>query len=395
MLNQRLAFVPERDREFFSSVPAMPAVFLLRSDDPQSEPYVSKSANLRRRVLRLLGAPEQHSKKLNLRDRATWIEYTLTGSEFESSFLLYQVLRANFPKTYSARLRLRPAPLVKMHMENAYPRASITRRLGRLGALSHYYGPFPSRATAEKFMNDSLDYFKMRRCVEDLNPDPAFPGCIYSEMKMCLAPCFKGCSDDEYGAEVGRVRAFFDSSGESLVREISAERDQASANLEFENAAALHARIEKLKPVLNQLPEIVHRIDRLSGVIIQRSAEPESVALFRIDAGGIAGPRNFSVQQQLMPGGKSQSMESRVQEALASLAPASLKSAGELMEHIAILKRWYFRGTRAGEIFFTDDKGSLPLRRMVRGIARVYRGEKPQQETSVASLVQINESDVK
>ena len=373
----------------------MPAVFLLRSDDPQSEPYVSKSANLRRRVLRLLGAPEQHSKKLNLRDRATWIEYTLTGSEFESSFLLYQVLRANFPKTYSARLRLRPAPLVKMHMENAYPRASITRRLGRLGALSHYYGPFPSRATAEKFMNDSLDYFKMRRCVEDLNPDPAFPGCIYSEMKMCLAPCFKGCSDDEYGAEVGRVRAFFDSSGESLVREISAERDQASANLEFENAAALHARIEKLKPVLNQLPEIVHRIDRLSGVIIQRSAEPESVALFRIDAGGIAGPRNFSVQQQLMPGGKSQSMESRVQEALASLAPASLKSAGELMEHIAILKRWYFRGTRAGEIFFTDDKGSLPLRRMVRGIARVYRGEKPQQETSVASLVQINESDVK
>jgi excinuclease ABC subunit C len=46
-------------------------------------------------------------------------------------------------------------------------------------------------------MNDSLDFFKMRRCVDDLHPDPAFPGCIYSEMKMCLAPCFKGCSDEE------------------------------------------------------------------------------------------------------------------------------------------------------------------------------------------------------
>jgi hypothetical protein len=36
-----------------------------------------------------------------------------------------------------------------------------------------------SRAAAEKFLNDSLDFFKMRRCVEDLHPDPAFPGCIY------------------------------------------------------------------------------------------------------------------------------------------------------------------------------------------------------------------------
>ena len=48
---------------------------------------------------------------------------------------------------------------------------------------------------------------KMRRCVEDLNPDPAFPGCVYSEMKMCLAPCFRGCTDDEYRAEVVRVFA--------------------------------------------------------------------------------------------------------------------------------------------------------------------------------------------
>ena len=60
----------------------------------------------------------------------------------------------------------------------------------------------------------------MRRCVDDLHPDPAFPGCIYSEMKMCLAPCFKGCTDDDYHAEVARVQAYFDSAGDSLVREI-------------------------------------------------------------------------------------------------------------------------------------------------------------------------------
>ena len=48
------------------------------------------------------------------------------------------------------------------------------------------------------------------------------------------------------------------------------------------------------------------------------------------------------------------------------------------MEHLALLKRWFYRSTRTGEIFFADAKGGLPLRRLVRGIARVYRGEKPE-----------------
>jgi excinuclease ABC subunit C len=378
----RLEFVRARDVEVWATVPAVPAVFSLRSEDPQSELYISKTANLRRRLQRLLGAPLEHSKKLNLRDRVCWIEYTSTGSDFESGFLLYQLLRSAFPKTYTNRLRLRFAPLVKLHLENEFPRASITTRLGRLNGRNIYYGPFPSRTAADKFAGDSLDFFKMRRCVDDLHPDPKFPGCIYSEMKMCLAPCFKGCSDEEYRAEVARVQAYFDTSGESLVREISGQRDAASANLKFEDASALHARLDKLKPMLTQLPEIVHRIDRLGGVMVQRSASPESVNFFQINAGRICGPVTFPIQSGEHT--KSQSMESRVQEALASSPPAVPSTALETMEHLVLLKRWYYRSSRVGEIFFLDDKGALPLRRLVRGISRVYRGEKSEAGTLTA-----------
>ena len=380
MLPQRLEFVSIHESELFAAVPSLPAVFLLRGDDALSEPYVSKTANLRRRLQRLLSPPTEHSKKLNLRDRVRWIEYSPTGSDFESGFLLYGLLRSTFPKTYSNRLRLRFAPLVKLHLENEFPRASITTRLGRLTARNIYYGPFPSRTVAEKFASDSLDFFKMRRCVDDLHPDPKFPGCIYSEMKMCLAPCFKGCSDQEYHAEVARVQAYFDTGGESLVREISLQRDAASANLEFENAASLHARLDKLKPMLSQLPEIVHRIDRLAGVMVQRSASPESVNFFRIDAGRISGPVTFAIQSAEHT--KSQSMESRIQEALASLPATTPITALETMEHLALLKRWYYRGSRIGEIFFVDEKGTLPMRRVVRGISRVYRGEKSGEDAS-------------
>jgi excinuclease ABC subunit C len=387
MLAERLEFTPERDAEVFASVPARPAVFLLRGPEAGSEPYVSKTANLRRRLVRLLGCTEERTRRLSLRERVSSIEYTLTGSEFESGFLLYRLLRATFPKTYSARLRLRPAPLVKLHLENEYPRASISTRLGRLGGRSLYYGPFASRAAAEKFANDSLDFFKMRRCVDDLHPDPAFPGCIYSEMKMCLAPCFKGCTDEEYAAEVARVQDYFDSRGQSLTRKLSAERDRASTSLEFENAAVAHARLEKLAPVLSQLPEIVHRLDRLSGLMIQRAAAENAVALFRVQPGAISEPVAFSVQPTAEHAAKSQSMESRLSEVLAALPSTPNLSALERMEHLSILKRWYYRSSRAGEIFFADDEGVLPMRRVVRGIGRVFRGERPETEVPPMTAV--------
>jgi excinuclease ABC subunit C len=389
VLTNRLEFEPSRDAEIFAAVPAAPAVFMLRGKDPQSEPYVSKTANLRRRLQRLLSLPTEQSKRLNLRELVRSIEYTPTESDFESGFLLYRLLRLTFPRSYSARLRLRFAPLVKLHLANEYPRALLTTRLGRLDGRNLYYGPFPSRSAAEKFMNDSLDFFKMRRCVDDLHPDPTFPGCIYSEMKMCLAPCFKGCTDEEYRAEVARVQDYLGTGGESLVREIASQRDQASAHLHFEDAAALHLRLEKIKPVLGQLPEIVRQIDKLAGLIVQPSAGPEAVAIFRLDAASISGPATFLIQSA--EHGKSQSMESRVQDAIASISPLQTITTLETMEHLAILKRWYYRGSRIGEIFLADDKGALPMRRVVRGIARVYRGERP--EANAPEAVKIGSDD--
>jgi excinuclease UvrABC nuclease subunit len=406
VLTERIEFHPEADAEFFASMAPAPAVFVLRGADASSEPYVSKTANLRRRLQRLLSPPEERSRRLNLRNRVRSIEYSFTGSDFESAFVLYSALRSIFPDTYGNRLRLRFAPLVKLHLENEFPRASITTRLGKLfeeeknPATNIYYGPFASRLAAEKFMNDALDFFKMRRCIDDLHPDPKFPGCVYSEMKMCLAPCYRGCTDAEYKSEVARVKEFFDTRGESLKRTIAGEREAASANMEFESAAAIHGRLNKLSALLQHLPEYVGRIDEMHAVIVQKAvqrkaqrevqkaaatqgkmfghespadAHTASVALFRVDAGAIAGPLHFSISSPEHT--KSQSMEARIAEALASFPPAKPKTASERMEHLAILKRWCYRGSRTGEIFFADARGELPMRRLVRGISRVFKGE--------------------
>jgi hypothetical protein len=102
------------------------------------------------------------------------------------------------------------------------------------------------------------------------------------------------------------------------------------------------------------------------------------VTLFRIAGACITGPAVFSIQSPEHT--KSQSMESRVQQALDAIPRSDNRTALETMEHLAILKRWYYRGTRVGEVFLADDKGMLPMRRIVRGISRVYRGEKPEAQ---------------
>jgi excinuclease UvrABC nuclease subunit len=367
VLTHSISFSPEHALDFFAQIPASPAVFVLRGGDPAAEPYASKTANLRRRLQRLLAPAESQSKRLNLRERVATIEYTLTASDFESVLLLYKLLRREFPNSYQKRLRLRPAPLVRLNLENEYPRAYVTARLGRISGRSHYYGPFPSRVVAEKFLNDSLDLFKMRRCTFDLNPDPKFPGCVYSEMKMCLAPCFKGCTDEAYAAEVARVQAYLDSGGESLVRDMEAERERLSAALDFETAGQQHAKIAKVRAILTSCDEICRRLDQLDAVIVQPSLQEKSVSLFRFRQGELAGPQIFALEKE----DKTQSLESRVRETLEQFVPAGARSSAQFTEELAILKRWYYRSHKVGEIIVANAEGELSARKIANAALRI------------------------
>jgi excinuclease ABC subunit C len=406
VLAHSIPFSPEHDQEVFGQLPSGSGIFLLRGDGSGAEPYLSKSANLRRRISRLLGPPEADSKRLNLREHVSEIQYTPTASDFENLLLLYRSQREYFPKTYAKRMKLTPAALIRLNWDNEFPRAYVTRKLSKRGGKSVYYGPFRSRADAEKYLTQALDLFRSRRCHPDLNPDPSFPGCVYSEMKMCLAPCYLGCTDDEYAAEVKRVEQFLDTCGQSLISQLSAEREQASAALEFERAAALHARMEKVQGIARTCDEVIRRIDRLDAIIMQRSLEADCVRLFRCYRGELLGPIELHAGQMLISNEKSgdsslyaqpfiaepvpekpartpksPSLEVHMRETVAQLVPADPGSRTQVTEQLALFKRWYYRKSRGGEVFIADRNGELPWRRMVRGVSRVLAGAIATAET--------------
>ena len=185
------------------SIPDVPAVFLLWASE--GKPYLARTALLRRRLKRLISDRDRVSRLLNLRGIAERIEYWPMGSRLESSVLHLELAQKHFPEDWPRIVRLRPPAFVRLTVDNPFPRTMITTRLGR----GLFYGPFASRAAAERFDGELLDLFQIRRCEENLAPSPEHPGCIYGEMSKCLRPCQEVVSIDEYRSEAGRVGAVF------------------------------------------------------------------------------------------------------------------------------------------------------------------------------------------
>jgi excinuclease UvrABC nuclease subunit len=415
-------------------LPQSSAVFALYGADAHAEPYIGRTPNLKARLARLLQPSAKHPRRLQLASRVRRIGWRLTGSEFESLLIQFDLLENQYGPKALDRMHLRMPAFVRYLGGNPYPRITVTNRPS-LREADWSYGPFPSRAAAERYAEEALKLFLLRRCTDDLNPDPSHPGCVYSEMKMCLAPCYKGCTDERYAEEATAVESFLATRGESRLVTLRTERDEASGNLEFEQAAALHAQVQKVEQVHALASELVRPLSQLRAVILQVAADADNVAVFLFENGRLRGPAAFSTlgmriqneqsgsssllaqplavepvpeRQELgnrdqgtatadqatayndqSSGGTDHSaavetggppklarglLEARIETALAKLAECHDTPSSTVRQgHLALLKRWYYRpeAKRIGEIFFPDAEGNWPVKALLRGAGRV------------------------
>src|ERR1700756_3481719 len=372
-------------------LPSRAGVCLVELRGETAEPLVIRTQDLRRRLQRLLGPPDPESKRLNLRQVACGIRYRLTGSRFEQIFTYYQQARRLFPNRYHKLMRLRPPAVLKVSLRNAYPRCYVTRRIPvdsvGMPTAGAYYGPFASRRSAEGFAGSALDFFKVRRCQIKIRRDPSFPGCIYSEMKMCLAPCFAGCTKEDYDVEVQKLVQFLDTSGGSLRNSLEQERESASEQLDFQRASSLRKKKEKLDDALRGSPELPRRIQDLNAVILQRNAEEQTISVYAVRGGWLAEPTFVRFNQIA---GQPRSAEHIFREYLEASAPQAAENSASaiatnkntLSEHLWLLARWYYSNPREGEIFFREK--DWPYRRIMRGCSRLLAPKTSEAETNPA-----------
>ena len=76
---------------------------------------------------------------------------------------------------------------------------------------------------------------------------------------------------------------------------LESERNAASEAMEFERAATIHQRMQKVQGVAHLASEAVHPLAELSGILVQPSAEPGHVALFSLRRGVWNGPSLYSI----------------------------------------------------------------------------------------------------
>ncbi len=428
---QSVPFDPSDAKAALSQLPTSPAVFALYGAEAKDEPYIGRTPNLRGRLERLLQPSAKHPRRLQLAGRVRRIAFWRTGSDFESLLIQFSLLEDVYGAKVLERMHLRAPAFVRYLGGNAYPRIVVTNKPSQREA-DWAYGPFASRAAAERFGEEALKLFLLRRCTDDLNPDPSHPGCVYSEMKMCLAPCYKGCTDERYAEEAAAVQDFLATRGESKLVVLRGERDAASANLAFEDAATLHAQVQKVEEVRALAPELVQPMSKLRAVILQppavgptASSAPEAgVSVFMYANGRLRGPVTFSTVGMRIQNEQSGSsslfaqpmvlepvpeetgireqgsgienersrsrdagmetliaqkvprtmLEARMEAVLSELEQdAGVPSATVRQGHLALLKRWYYRPEvkREGEVCFPDEEGRWPIKALLRGVGRV------------------------
>jgi excinuclease ABC subunit C len=196
-----------------------------------------------------------------------------------------------------------------------------------------------------------------------------------------------------------------------MIIAIGLEREEASSAMQFELAAAVHAQWQKVKAAQALADWIVRPIPKLRAAIVQAAApkeeHAEDAALFLLDGGCIAGPERLStlgvravkeqtsvgsslfaqpLMLQAIPlagepaaGSVPNSPEARAAHALAALEEKTGKpnDLALLSDHLSLLRRWYYRPEkqRIGEIFLANEDGTWPIRKILRGAARMVLGE--------------------
>ena len=363
--------------EFDPRLPELPntdGVFVIWAGGQPA--YLAKTGMLRRRLQRVLRPTEIPGRGLNLRGVATRVEYWITGSRFESALLHFHLARLQHPDSYRKLVKLRLPAYVRLTLANEFPRSYVTNRLSASQSL--HYGPFRSRAAAEQFESEMLDHFQIRRCQEDLAPHPAHPGCIYGEMNRCLRPCQEVVHAEEYRSEANRVAEFLTHNGRSMLQTIQAARDRLSEEMNFEEAARQHRRMERVNQLLALGGELVCDINRLYGVAIQPAAEPGAVKLWFVCQGWWQTPVDFPLTS-------SESLDRRLRELIAGLEPVH-GSRLEREEHLALLARWNYSSWRDGEWVQFESLAQLPYRKLVRAISRCQASVKAADVPSVGPV---------
>lgn len=278
--------------EELKKLPARPGVYIMH-DKNDTILYVGKAINLRNRVRSYfrpnIGRGPQIDKMVTLIDR---FEYIVTDSELEALVLENNLIKEHSPKYNTLLKDDKTYPYIKVTVGEEYPRILFSRQMKK--DKSRYFGPFTSAAAVKDTIDLLNKLYQFRTCnkrlPEDIGKDRP---CLNYHIKQCLAPCQGYITKEEYQERVSRALEFLNGNYQPVLAELQQKMEEASENLEFEEAIRYRELINSVRQV-SQKQKITDSVGEDKDIVaLAKDGADAVVQVFFVRDGKLIGREHF------------------------------------------------------------------------------------------------------
>jgi excinuclease ABC subunit C len=241
MVNAKPAFDA---KDFVRNLSTAPGVYrMIGAEDAVL--YVGKASALKNRVGSYFNNTPKSARIASMVSQVERIEVTVTRTEAEALILENELIKSLKPR-YNVLLRDdKSYPYVLLTTDD-YPRIAVHR--GPRAVQGKYYGPYASVGAVRETLGLMHKLFKLRSCEDTVFRNRSRP-CLQFQIGRCSAPCVELVSREEYARSVRRASLMLEGRSEELAGELTRGMEQASVDLDFEEAARLRDLVASIRKV--------------------------------------------------------------------------------------------------------------------------------------------------
>lgn len=279
-------------QEELKKLPNCPGVYIMR-DDMDNIIYVGKAVNLHNRVRsyfrKNIGRGPQIDKMVTLISR---FEYIVTDSELEALVLENNLIKEHSPKYNTMLKDDKTYPYIKVTMGEAYPRVLFSRQMKK--DRSRYFGPYTSAAAVKDTIDLINKLYQLKTCNRNLPKECGSDrACLNYHIKQCMAPCQGHITQEQYQERVKKALDFLNGSYQDTLKELEQKMQEASENLEFEEAVRYRDLYNSVKQIASK-QKITDSDGEDKDIIALAADEQDAVVqVFFIRDGKLIGREHF------------------------------------------------------------------------------------------------------
>lgn len=250
-------------------IPHKPGIYIYK-DEQDDVLYVGKAVDLYSRVSSYFNSPHFDSPKTAaLVEKIRNIETIIVESEMEALILEANLIKKFLPP-YNIKLTDDKDYLYIGVTKEDFPRI-VTARKHDLSKMKKYFGPFPSAKTVKDTLKQLRKVFPWcqfgnmalssgPRITDPIRHTPLAirnKPCFYYHLGLCPGSCIGKVSKEEYNKTINHFCKLMEGKRDELIEELTAEMNQQSTTMHFEEAQKTKKIIEGVSYLLQS-----SRIDR-------------------------------------------------------------------------------------------------------------------------------------